>query len=427
MNAAAIALPFVAVAACAAPPQQPRSAPPEPTIVENVAVTDPDTGAVSLKPARRPHTGPVPANTCFVDFIDMGAGLAVLIRCRDGSGHDLNILYDGGTNEPRLNSQFRLVYILENGLGFMRGSTIHHVFHSHPHYDHHGDMVGPKGVIALYDVKHVWDPAMHTKKKVYGCFLQAVTKKQKTTDLVYHPAIKCPTTRGLECDGAPIGYFKQDQVKPYTAPSITRSTTPPYDVPFGFAGVSGKIIYSDPDAHEPNAAALILKLSLHGVEILLSADEEAGKRRSPSEAPDAGSVEEFLVAPARRNLLRAHIIQIPHHGSLTSSRNSFKDAAIWRHGSSVDSFGVISSGDKDYGGRKLPDSEQVRSWRQKLGAGKLLMTTTDDAACKTAAAPLKIAPAGDPNVAGCTNIEFEIKKGKRIKKVFYWPAGPEVM
>jgi beta-lactamase superfamily II metal-dependent hydrolase len=422
----AAALAFAIGAACAAPPQAAPSSPPTPTITEQVAVTEPD-GTVSYKAARTPHRGPVPANTCFVDFIDMGAGLSVFIRCRNASGADFNILYDGGTNEPRLNSQYRLVYILENGLGFMRGSTIHHIFQSHPHYDHHGDLVSDRGVIALYDVKHVWDPAMHTKKKVYGCFLHAVTKKQKTTDLVYHPAIKCPSTRGLECDGAPVGYFKQDQVKPYKAPSITRKTEPVYDVPFGYDGVAGKIIYSDPDAHEPNAAALVLKLTLFGVEILLTADEEAGGRVDPATPPDAGSVEAFLLEPARRGLLRAHIIQVPHHGSLTSGRNVFKDAAIWRHGTSVDSYAVISSGDKEYGTVKLPDSKQVWWWRQKLGAGRLLSTTTDDADCKTANPPLKIAPAGDPNVAGCTSVEFEIKKGSKIKNVFYWPAGPKVM
>jgi beta-lactamase superfamily II metal-dependent hydrolase len=418
-----LALALAALCACAGAPP---TAPPEPAITESIAVTSPD-GTVAFKASRLPHRGPVPANTCIVDFIDVGAGLAVLTRCRNGSGNELNILYDGGTNERRLNKQFRLVYILEHGLGFARGSTIHHVFQSHPHYDHHSDLISEQGVIALYDVKHVWDPAMHHDSNAYNCFLHAVTEKQKSSGLVYHPAIKCPTTRGFECDGAPVGFFIQDLVKPYKAPSVKRPTTQPYDVPFGFDGVAGKIIYSDPEAKHPNAAALILKLSLFGVEILFAADEEAGERESPLAAPKPSSVEAFLVDPARRHLLRSHIIQIPHHGSLTSSRNVFKEAAIWRSGTAADTYGVISSGERDYGSVVLPDDEQVRSWRQKLGARKLLSTTTDDPRCK--GDPRKIAPAGDANVAGCTSIEFVItprSRGGKIDKVFYWPAGPEL-
>lgn len=427
MSSARVMAAVVAVVTACSPPGS--SGPPARRVeyAEPIANQGGAAEVARTAPPRVPFRGAVPANTCYVDFLDIGSGLAILIRCADASARPLTILYDGGTNEPRLNKQFRLVYLLETGLGFMRGSRIDHLFHSHPHYDHHSDLISEKGVIELYDVKHVWDPAMHHTSKAYGCFLHAVTRKQKTTDLVYHPAIKCPSTRGLECDGAPIGYFQQAQVETYRAPSISRPTVAPHVVPFGVTGITGQILYSDPEAHEPNAAALVLKLQLFGVEVLLPADEEAGERRSPTSPPDAGSVEEFLVDPVRKARLRANIIAVPHHGSNTSSRNAFKTAAIWNTGSSADTYAVISSGKKEYGPRTLPDDENVRSWRAKLGAGRLLSTTTLDNDCIND--PRKIAPAGDTSVAGCTNVEFEIKKGTaggKIKKVIYWPIGPEV-
>lgn len=422
----------VALAGCGVPSQPPGPAPTSPPRAIRATADDspegPD-GPVAFKPARTPNKGPVPANTCFVDYLDVGSGLAILIRCKDGAGKELNILYDAGTSQGHAGSEYRVVYLMEQGLGFMRGSTIHHLIHSHPHFDHHSDMSSERGVIALYDVKNVWDPAMYEDTEAYRCFLHAVTKKQKSTDLIYHPAKKCPQTRNLTCDGGAVGYFVQAQVKPYDAPSIAKPSTVPYDIDFGDS-IKGKILYSDPDAKKPNAAALVLNLSMYGVTMLLTADEEAGERESPSNAPDANSVEAFLIAPARRTLMRANIIQVPHHGSLTSSRNAFKDATIIKAGTSVDSYAVISSGTRKYGTVALPDNEQVRSWRQKLGAGRLLSTTTDDSDCESASAPLKIAPTSDRGPTGCTSVEFVIKKSGskgKITKVFYWPAGPEVL
>ena len=74
-----------------------------------------------------------------------------------------------------------MVYILEHGLDFRPGATIHHLFQSHPHFDHHSELTRAGGVIARYDVKNVWDPAAINDTVAYGCFITAVIEKANAT------------------------------------------------------------------------------------------------------------------------------------------------------------------------------------------------------------------------------------------------------
>lgn len=42
---------------------------------------------------------------CLIDFLDVGSGLAVFIRCKPAGGSVIRILYDGGSVDPELNKQ----------------------------------------------------------------------------------------------------------------------------------------------------------------------------------------------------------------------------------------------------------------------------------------------------------------------------------
>ena len=420
----------LALAAGCAGSQDSRSSPSSPEPISNSAQPI----AAAAPTADRQKKGDPPRSTCYVDFIDVGTGLAVLVRCRDDADRVLNILYDGGSNDPALRSKNRLVYILDQGLGFAPGATIHHLFQSHAHFDHHSELIRADGVIAKYDVKNVWDPAAINDTVAYGCFITSVIDKANATNLVYHPARKCPDFSKLRCDGARIPAWKTEatSVKPFEAPARDMPKVPATAINLGFTGITAKILHADPTMNEDhlNDSSLVLKLELFGVKLLLTGDEEAGRDRKPPDKPPAAkSVEKFLLDTAD---LSANIVQVPHHGSETSSTDDLQNATLLKVREKSDTFAVISSGPWAYSGTVLPDASVVESWRKKLGRSHVLLTTINDkTAPKCAKNADKIAPmpATDETPAGCNNVEFVVEdraRGRKITSVVYWPIGPEV-
>lgn len=384
---------------------------------------------------------------CLVDFIDLGSGLAVFIRCKPAGGSVLRILYDGGSVEPKLNKQGRLFHILEKGLGLAKGSTIDHLFQSHPHYDHHSDLIRGNGILKNYKVKHVWDPAAYARPKskgtvAYACFMDAVVVAANNDNLVYHPARRCPDLNELkQCDGKNVTRWTKDsemnRIKPFQAPARDLPMQGPEPIPFGVTGISGKFLHADPtvNAHgDANDASIVISLDLFGVKVLLTGDEEAGRKAASTVPAKADSVEQFLVTRVPLEL-RAHIVQVAHHGSNTSSTKPFEDRVIVQWNGRGDTYAVISSGKKLFSGVELPIAEIEQSWRDKLGTGHLVSTKRNDdplpgeAACSKN--PNKIAPdpANDESPAGCNNIQFVINNrlaGRKIASATYWPIGGRI-
>jgi beta-lactamase superfamily II metal-dependent hydrolase len=420
--AAALAL----IAGCAGSPDS-RSVPSSREPLSNTAPV-----RVAAPAADRQKKGDPPRSTCYVDFIDVGTGLAVLVRCRDDAERVLNILYDGGSNDPALRNKNRLVYMLDKGLGFAPGATIHHLFQSHAHFDHHSELIRDGGVIDKYDVKNVWDPAAINDTVAYGCFITSVVDKANATNLVYHPARKCPDFGKLRCDGARIPKWKTEatSVKPFDAPARDTPAVAPFAINLGFTGITAKILHADPTVNDRhlNDSSLVLKLELFGVKLLLTGDEEAGRERKPPDKPPADkSVEKFLLDNAD---LSANIVQVPHHGSETSSTDELQKATLLKVREKSDTFAVISSGPWAYSGTVLPDASVVESWRKKLGRSHVLLTTINDKAapaCSKNADKIAPTPAADETPAGCNNVEFVIEdraRGRKITSIAYWPIGP---
>ena len=386
--------------------------------------------------ADRQHKGDPPRSTCYVDFLDVGSGLAVLVRCKDGADRALNLLYDGGSNDPVMRNQDRLVYLLDHGLGFAPGATIHHLIQSHPHFDHHSELIRNGGVLARYDVRNVWDPAAINDTVAYGCFITSVIEKANATNLVYHPARACPDFSKLRCDGNAIPAWRTQatSVRPFDAPS---RTTPDVAAPafnFGVTGITGRILHADPTVNEDHAndATLVVKLDLFGVKLLLAGDEEAGRRAAADTPARDSSVEKFLLDSGAD--LSANIVQIPHHGSETSSTNEFQRATLIMVRDRSETYAVVSSGPKEYSGTQLPDARIVESWKRKIGRSHVLSTKLNDgngngARCARNADKIAPTPATDDTPAGCNDVEFTISdaaRGRKIKSIVYWPIGPEV-
>jgi beta-lactamase superfamily II metal-dependent hydrolase len=422
---------------------QPRPAP-TPSPPWGPAAPDTTIAAGTTVEVRAAATTPVqrrgdPADDqCLVDFLDVGTGLAVFIRCKPAGGSVIRILFDGGTVDGVLNRQGRLKYLLETGLRFMAGSTIDHLFQSHPHYDHHSDLIRNNGILQNYDVRHVWDPAAPQTTSAYACFLKDIVNKANTSGLIYHPARRCPARPATQCDRTPVPWFTNVamSVRPFDAPSRGTPMTAPFAVPLGAPGLSATIFHADPDVNvrdDANDASIVVKLDLFGVKLLLTGDEEAGRHATSNRPPTARSVEKFLLDGGFD--LSANIVQVPHHGSESSSSDDFQNATIITRAGRKETYAVISSGPKVWNrarGTTLPTQHIVQSWQRKLGRGRVVSTRLNDlVAPRCELNPSKIAPdpATDRSSAGCNNIQFVISaraRGRKITASTYWPMGGRI-
>lgn len=422
-------------------PEPATTAPAEPPGAAGAVPAGEPEATVALAAATTPtvpRRGDPTDNQCLIDFLDVGTGLAVFIRCKPAGGSVIRILFDGGTVDGVLNRQGRLKYLLENGLGFPAGSTIDHLFQSHPHYDHHSDLIRNNGILQNYSVRHVWDPAAPQTTVAYACFMKDVVDAANARGLIYHPARRCPVRPTTQCDRAAVPWFTNvaTSVRPFDAPSRGTPMAAPFDVPLGAAGLSATIFHADPDVNtrdDANDASIVMKLDLFGVKVLLTGDEEAGRHAVSTTAPAARSVEKFLLD--RMFDLHAHIVQVPHHGSESSSSDDFQNATIITTAGRKETYAVISSGPKVWSkahGTTLPTLHIVQSWQRKLGRGRVVSTRRNDVVapkCELNASKIAPDPATDRSSAGCNNIQFVIEarpRGRRITAASYWPIGGRI-
>lgn len=350
------------LAAC--PP--PRPVTPAPPLPPSIRWTRVETVA-DLPP--RPAPGSYRAH-----MIDVGTGLAVLVQ-----GADFAMLYDAGTNDREEKPSRVLAYLAAvlgpsgDELCVMPGEpppterrTIDHVVLSHPHLDHASAL---DLVIHCYDVPHFWDSGRINDRVFYRELLAGIARATKTT---YFTAASVPADRKLT-------------VKELALEMPRRQRFSEGDVVTLGGGARFTILHANPKTSgDPNASSVVLAVELGGVRLLLVGDAESGPRKDPSYPP--GDVEEFLIAQ-HASAIRADILQVGHHGSMTSSRRAFLETV--RPG-----LALISSGPKLYGKKKLPDRE-VLDELARVGA-KILRTDERDGAC-----PVANRIGGDHGSGGC--------------------------
>lgn len=319
-------------------------------------------------------TGPPAARAFRVHLIDVGTGLAVLVQ-----GHDFTLLFDGGSKDDKAGiaqgkSGNRLLAYLAAALGPSGGPecseagqasagqqevTIDHLVLSHPH-DDHGNLLDD--VVRCYRVKNVWDSGRINDTAFYREFLQAVAAEG---GVVYRTAAAPTPDRRLTVGGTNIlvapsaaSWQRFEDLETLTLGDAATLT----------------VLHADAESHaDPNGNSLVLRLDLGPTSVLLTGDAESGPRLSPSAA--AGDVEQELLQLAP-NLLDVDILQVGHHGSLTSSRKAFLDAVSPK-------WALIGSGPYRYKGVKLPDAE-VPAALKAAGATVLRTDATDGAECPAA-------------------------------------------
>lgn len=351
--------------------------------------------------APAPMRGPPPPGTYVIHAIDVGTGLAVFVE-----GNDFSLLYDAGSNDDAGREEKNRVTAY---LRAVRPDLTHldHVIVSHPHKDHH-EMLDD--VFTAYDVDQVWDSgSLHTSCG-YRVYVEAVLHEP---DVLYHNAAASGGTHD-----APFGAAScRGQSFPAGTVKIPRdSVISATQIPLGI-GASMTILHADSTKKDPhlNDASVVVRLDLGSRRVLLPGDAEAGGERSPPTVPPTqDSVEGKLLICCTPGL-RSDVLVAAHHGSKTSSRNTFLDAV------GASEF-VISSGPKKYSGTQLPSQEVVDELSRRAAekGGKLWRTDLDDVACKTN--PAKVGPDDDGRPGGCDNVRVVIGADGSLAADYFRPV-----
>ncbi|HVK89572.1 MAG TPA: MBL fold metallo-hydrolase [Kofleriaceae bacterium] len=367
---------FAALCACAPPaPVHPRAVPPSAGELPPPPDAKPDALRVTwTRVATAADVPPPPPPGTFrLHLIDVGTGLALFVQ-----GSDFAMLYDAGTNDrdekPRRVAAYLAAALGPSGdedcvdVGAAKPTTrraIDHVVLSHPHLDHASAL---ELVLHCYDVAHVWDSGRVHPTVFYRELLATVAKLPAT----YHTAASVPADHTVMVKDLAI-----------TIPNWQRFSEGD-EVRLG-ERAKFMILHAEPKATgDPNENSVVLALVLGDKRVLLVGDAESGPRKDPTYP--LGDVEEFLVDHHAADI-RADILQVGHHGSITSSRRDFLEVV-------KPSLALVSSGPKTYGGKTLPDRE-VLDELARIGA-TILRTDERDGAC-----PVSGRIGGDKGPGGC--------------------------
>lgn len=229
-------------------------------------------------------------------FFDTGQGDAILVRTPGGR----TVLVDGGPAGFGTDAGRRILlpHLTRSGI-----DRIDLVVTTHPHRDHVG---GLRAVLDDRDVGALITNGQPSSSKFFTRLLDAA-------DSSAVPVLSVQAGVLLDVD-----------------PATRIRVMAPFDRPRS--------------GWDPNAGSLLLEISYGRTSVLLTGDLEAPAERR--------------VVDRFGPLLKADLVQVPHHGSGTSSTSDFVRAVRSRD---VSVTAVLSVGrDNRYG---LPDSNVVRRWR----------------------------------------------------------------
>lgn len=379
----------VALAGCPAPAVTRPARKPTPIPISGTVETSPTQPTITWKKIASiddvPRTPPE-AGTYRVHLIDVGTGLAILVQ-----GHDWNLLYDGGTGDPG-EKPLRVVAYLSTVLGpsgddLCVGKNdevpttkvkLDHVVLSHPHLDHGSAL---DLVIHCFDVTNVWDSGRINEAAFYRDFLDSVGRSRTVT---YHTATDVPSDHVVGVKGLEIKIARWERFSEGDTIALGDGAK------FTILHADGK---KKPD---PNQNSVVLAVNLGGARVLLVGDAESGPRKDPSEP--VGDIEQFLIEQHSAEI-RADILQVGHHGSLTSSRHGFLEAVKPK-------LALVSAGPKKYASVVLPDAAVLEELR-RIGA-EVLRTDEHDESC-----PLSNRIGGDKGPGGCDSYVITIAPAAR--------------
>ena len=356
----------------------------------HIKLADGTIGFVSKRWTRVvPTSPPAPSGAVSytIDVVDVGTGLAVLVR-----GPDFTLVYDGGSNDDLArgtNNRF---------LAFIKAvapalTTIDALVLSHPHRDHVELL---PDLFSAYQVRQVWDSGRVNDICGYRAFINAVHDEP---GVQYHNALQDFGTQTFPFK-ATTCYGTDVPAQNVTLSLSSRINEQP--ITLG-QNATMTILHADgADYPSPNQNSLVVRLTLGGTRILFMGDAEAGGRQSPSMQPAPDSIEGELLACCASDL-PARVMIVGHHGSKTSSRQALLNAVNA-------SYFVVSSGPTKYGSVTLPDQEVITELTTR---GQVFRTDTDDSAC--AASTAKIGPDSDGKAGGCDNVRITVSSDDQVQ------------
>lgn len=288
----------------------------------------------------------LPPETLKITILDVGQGDAVWVQTPWFVNQDLeseHILIDTGpqANGSYPGGQFVVDYLLSHGVS--RGEAINAVVVTHAHDDHWG---GLPEVAANFNVRTYIDPGFTANK---GLFIQArndvMAALTGTSGLFSAPAVP---KLGQWYD--PVLVFGNE----VSGRLLGGSEVPP----------SGNT--NNPTGTEINNTSVVLSVTWRSRQVLFMGDAEQEVEARLVADHDAGKVN-----------LAASVLKVGHHGSGTSSTAAFLDR-VFPTKKIDDSWAIISSGRKSFGGTQLPDPATVTRLASYLSQYHLLSTESRD-------------------------------------------------
>lgn len=329
-----------------------------------------------------------------VHAIDVGTGLAIFVR-----GPNFTVLYDAGSNDDLARGENnRAVAYLRAQIPAV--STINHLLLSHPHRDHVELL---PDVFRQFTVREVWNSGAMNDICGYRAFLRAVKAE---ASVKYHTATFDAGNESISL-GEKRCYGTNEPQETIVIKHADRISDTV--IPLG-AGASMKILHAHgTKLSNANENSLVVRLDLGSKRVLLMGDAEAGGRKTPSELAAPNSIEGKLLGCCIDEL-KADVLVMGHHGSMTSSRSTFLDAV------GAKTY-IISSGPKKYGSVVLPDEAIVQEAESR---GIVFRTDIDDEDC--AQTEEKVGADVDGAPGGCSNIVLTLPQSGPITGEYVQPS-----
>ncbi len=315
-----------------------------------------------------------------IHVFDVGTGLATFVQ-----GPDFTMLYDAGSrDDKRGGDNNRLVAYLQHLRPDM--DRIDHMVISHMHEDH---ISLAADIFEQYEVGAVWDSGVTAGSCIYREVLEAIVAEP---GVEFHRASTDDERQRIILSKPGCGHEARlpDDIEVPTASAIN-------DQPVSLgAGAEMTFLYVDDREHKDlNENSLVARVDLGDVRILMMGDAEAGERQDPDVPPHPESIEGTLITCCA-DAVRADVLIVGHHGSRTSSRQTFLDEV-------QASDYIISSGPFPYSDVVLPDAIVEQELRDR---GDLWSTAFNDQACRIDLE--KIGRDADGRPGGCDSVRVLI-------------------
>ena len=311
-------------------------------------------------------------------LVDVGTGLATFVE-----GPDFSLVYDGGSNDDLARgAKNRFLAYLRRVRPDLQ--AIDHLIVSHPHRDHVELL---PDLFDAYQIRNVWESGRPHDICGYRAFL---TKIDQEPGIAYHDAHGASGEHVVQwpakgCYGAAPAAL--DVLFPHGA-ALSQGLR----VPLG-SDASMTFLTADAAMHpDPNENSVVVRLDLGTQRLLFVGDAEASSERDPPSIPPDPDFAEAVLVGCCASDLRADLLVVGHHGSMSSSRQTFLNAVGAR-------TYLISSGPQRYGSVTLPDHQVVSELR---GRGDVWQTNLEDTQCLIDTA--KIGPDRDNRTGGCDNV-----------------------